>query len=185
MGMAASQARLLSITARIHDIEFLAQSVQNAKMQLATKSDRVYEEYMEALDAQTMTLTALSNGERSTVAATFNNLCSRNRLTPAASNTEYAMRDARGRLIVEDAIAEAYHSYVSSGSGSRSAQGFAMFMLCGSGGVLGNIEESEEKLTEAERLATSNLFPSEGEGTANSTLSKLYKDLLDLTPRKI
>ena len=36
MGMAASQARLLCITARIHDVEYQAQAIQNAKLQLAT-----------------------------------------------------------------------------------------------------------------------------------------------------
>ena len=54
MGMAASQARLLSITARIHDVEYQAQSIQNAKLQLATQEDRIYTEYNEALNATTL-----------------------------------------------------------------------------------------------------------------------------------
>ena len=44
MGMAASQARLLTITARMHDVEYKAQSIQNAKIQLSTQSDQVYQE---------------------------------------------------------------------------------------------------------------------------------------------
>ena len=51
MGMAASQARLLTITARMHDVEYAAQSIQNAKVALATQSDEAYKAYMEALDA--------------------------------------------------------------------------------------------------------------------------------------
>ena len=47
MGMAASQARLLCITARIHDVEYQAQAIQAAKVQLATQSDQVYQEYLE------------------------------------------------------------------------------------------------------------------------------------------
>ena len=58
MGMAASQARLLTITARLHDVEYKAQSIQNAKIQLSTQSDQVYNEYLEALNATSLTITA-------------------------------------------------------------------------------------------------------------------------------
>ena len=57
MGMAASQARLLTITARLHDVEYKAQSIQNAKIQLSTQSDQVYNEYLEALNATSLTIT--------------------------------------------------------------------------------------------------------------------------------
>ena len=46
MGMAASQARLLTITARMHDVEYQAQSIQNAKIQLSTQSDQIYQNYL-------------------------------------------------------------------------------------------------------------------------------------------
>ena len=55
MGLAASQARLLALTARIHDVEYQAQQVQNAKLQLAILEDAVYKKYNDALDAQTLT----------------------------------------------------------------------------------------------------------------------------------
>lgn len=69
--MAASQARLLTITARMHDVEYKAQSIQNAKIQLSTQSDQVYQEYLEALDATTLTVDDI-NGN--TITANFNNL---------------------------------------------------------------------------------------------------------------
>ena len=74
MGMAASQARLLSITARIHDVEYQAQSIQHAKVQLATQSDQVYEEYLAALEDKTMALTFADplSGTQAKVPATFN-----------------------------------------------------------------------------------------------------------------
>jgi len=50
MGMAASQARLLGITARLHDVEGKAQRVQAQKVALATDQDRVYQTYCDALD---------------------------------------------------------------------------------------------------------------------------------------
>ena len=111
MGMAASQARLLSLTARIHDIELQAQSIQNAKLQLATRSDQVYSEYLAALDAETLAVSYLTGtGETNVVPATFNNLCSKSRLR-AADGSEYALRDRSGRLIVEDEVYKAYQAF--------------------------------------------------------------------------
>ena len=93
MGMAASQARLLTITARIHDVEYQAQSIQNAKIQLGTQSDQVYNEYLEALNASTLTVNALSNdGSTSLVTANFNTLFSKNKVTPA-DGSNYALRE--------------------------------------------------------------------------------------------
>ena len=110
MGMAASQARLLTITARIHDVEHEAQSIEDAKLKLATQSDQVYADYLAALDACVISVEALDKigGTKTTVAATFNNLCSKNRVTPAGDDFNLAIRDRRGRLVVENNIFEAY-----------------------------------------------------------------------------
>ena len=51
MGMSSSQARLLNLTARMHDIEYKAQRIEAQKLQLANDSRRVYEDYLFALDA--------------------------------------------------------------------------------------------------------------------------------------
>ena len=64
MGMAASQARLLTITARMHDIEYQAQSIQNAKLALATESDQVYQEYVEAVLRKLKVLILCTCGKR-------------------------------------------------------------------------------------------------------------------------
>jgi len=50
MGMSSSQVRLLALTARLHDVEYQAQSIQHAKMQLADSADAAYNEYVAALD---------------------------------------------------------------------------------------------------------------------------------------
>ena len=50
MGMAAGQARLLSITSRMSDNELRAQLINNDKMRLATKSAQVSEAYTNALN---------------------------------------------------------------------------------------------------------------------------------------
>ena len=52
MGLAASQARLLSLTARMHDIEYKAQKLEAQKLQMANKSQQVYNEYEDALNEQ-------------------------------------------------------------------------------------------------------------------------------------
>ena len=107
MGMAASQARLLTITARMHDVEYQAQSIQNAKIQLATQSAGVYQDYLEALDATTLTVKD-SNGN--TISANFNNLWGRNAVDTVIN--KYAIQDQHGNLIVSEDIKEAYDNYM-------------------------------------------------------------------------
>ncbi|MCR5265265.1 MAG: hypothetical protein K6E29_01560 [Cyanobacteria bacterium RUI128] len=61
MGMSSSQARLLNLTARMHQIEYKAAKLEAQKLQMANESRRVYDNYLQALDArkvQFATLTA-------------------------------------------------------------------------------------------------------------------------------
>ena len=50
MGLASSQARLLQLTARMHQIEYGAARIEAMKLQMANESRRVYEDYLDALD---------------------------------------------------------------------------------------------------------------------------------------
>ncbi len=52
MGLSASQARLLNLTARMHDIEYKAQNLEAQKLQMANESTQVYKEYEAALNEQ-------------------------------------------------------------------------------------------------------------------------------------
>ena len=56
MGLAASQARLLTITSRMSNNELRQQRIAMDKMRLASDSDKVSNEYSEALNNQTLTL---------------------------------------------------------------------------------------------------------------------------------
>ena len=126
--MAASQARLLTITARMHDVEYKAQSIQNAKIQLSTQSDQVYQEYLEALDATTLTVDDI-NGN--TITANFNN---------------YALRTSNGQLIVEDDVKDAYDEY-----DGNDPYEFAMMMIYGDAGNAldrDNLEDCENQVFE-------------------------------------
>ena len=50
MGLASSQARLLNLTTRMHQIEYKAAKLEAEKLQMANESTRVYETYLEALE---------------------------------------------------------------------------------------------------------------------------------------
>ena len=50
MGLASSQARLLNLTSRMHQIEYNAAKIEAQKLQMANESRQVYNEYQEALE---------------------------------------------------------------------------------------------------------------------------------------
>lgn len=178
MGMAASQARLLCITARIHDVEYQAQAIQAAKVQLSTQQDQIYEDYMAALDATTLTINAMNTktGEKSTITATFNNLCSRKRVT-AADGSNYALRNSQGYLVVEDEIEEGYYQFRN--AEYDDAYQFAMYMM--SENDMGSLEGNDSlatNLESAENHVYSGL--NEDEKSDSTTLGKLHKKLEEL-----
>ena len=121
--MAASQARLLCITARIHDVEQQAQAIQNAKIQLSTQSDQVYQEYLEALDATTLTI---KDWQGNTMVASFSSIVGRNAVDCGAN--KYAIRNDRGELVVPDDIYELYTDYMDDG-GVADPYAFAMYAI--------------------------------------------------------
>lgn len=61
MGLAASQVRLLSLTARQHAVEYEAQRIEAQKLQLANESDTVYNTYLDALDATKIQYKVVAN----------------------------------------------------------------------------------------------------------------------------
>ena len=136
MGMAASQARLLMLTGRLHDLEYEAQSIQNAKVQLATQQDQVYEEYQRALDATTLTFASINaEGIQSTVMANFTNLFSVNGAHTATGNN-YVLLDSRGRVVVDDDVYTSYYEFINESSVyTQNAYGFAAYMTFGEQGL--------------------------------------------------
>lgn len=109
MGMAASQARLLSLTSRLHDIELKAQNIESNKIALATQKDEVYQAYCDALDATSIKVAYRNDAfNTSYVDANFSTLCNynENRLK------QYALRDNRtGYLIVSENTKQMYDDY--------------------------------------------------------------------------
>ena len=98
MGMAASQARLLSITSRMADNELKAQIINNSKMRLATESSRVSENYINALNSATMMFTNYNpEGDSQYQKLTFNSLTA---FSPY--NNQYALINPNGQILVSE-----------------------------------------------------------------------------------
>ncbi|MBQ7764833.1 hypothetical protein IJ384_05655 [bacterium] len=109
MGMAASQARLLTLTARLHDVELQAQSIMSQKIALATQKDALYQDYCDALDATSIKVAFWNGGVGTTyVDANYSTLCTYNK----DRVKQYALKDNQtGNMIVSEEVKNAYQEY--------------------------------------------------------------------------
>ncbi|MCI1274245.1 MAG: hypothetical protein LKG27_07435 [Clostridiaceae bacterium] len=107
MGMSASQARLLSITARLSDNENTAQSVSYSKQRLADETEQVNQEYTDAQNLTKLTvITGYSNSSPTYTDISYGLLTSE----AMQSGKQYAITDTKGRMLVTKDIAEAYEA---------------------------------------------------------------------------
>lgn len=101
MGMAASQARLLTITARLADNELRSQTINNAKMRLATQSSQASENYVNALNNATMKFTNYdATGASQIQPLTYNALTAY-----SSYNTQYGLVNSSGQILVSESEA--------------------------------------------------------------------------------
>ncbi|MGN0030332.1 MAG: hypothetical protein ACI37Q_00080 [Candidatus Gastranaerophilaceae bacterium] len=106
MGMAASQARLLTITARLADNELKSQTINNAKMRLATQSSQASENYINALNNATMKFSSYDlEGNALNQDLTFNALTAY-----SSYNTQYGLVNSSNQLLVSEAEAAMFES---------------------------------------------------------------------------
>jgi len=106
MGMAASQARLLTITARLADNELQSQTINNAKMRLATQSSQASENYINALNDATLKFGSYdAEGNALSQDLTFNALTAY-----SSYNTQYGLTNASGQLLVSENEAAMYEA---------------------------------------------------------------------------
>lgn len=98
MGLASSQARLLSITARLSSNEYESQQISNAKMRLATQSQEASEAYIAALnDTQLSFVSYDSTGE------SFNTALTASMLYEYADNkNQYILTNASGKVLLNN-----------------------------------------------------------------------------------
>lgn len=104
MGLAASQARLLTITARLADNELRSQTINNAKMRLATQSAQASDEYVSALNNSRLMFTNTgADGLSQTVPLTFNSLTQYSQY-----NNQYGIVNAAGQILVSEEDAKIF-----------------------------------------------------------------------------
>ena len=95
MGMSASQARLLSITGRLNNNEFRAQTITNSKLRLADKSQEISAEYIDALNSQKLMYGVYdNNGEKDYIALTANTI-----LTFGDLKNQYSLVNSSGKIL--------------------------------------------------------------------------------------
>lgn len=103
MGLSASQARLLNLTARMHDIEYKAQNLEAQKLQMANESQQVYSEYETALNKTKIQQKDINND-----GSIFFKDATAAELKDAGYSFEIAVGNSRGKVYknMSDAVAE-------------------------------------------------------------------------------
>jgi len=112
MGMSASQARLLSITARMHDLEYQAQDLDYTKLQLSKQSTAAYDEYNKEINATKYQLKIVSaDSSNSKVDVTYNSLINTN----GSAHSMYVLTDAKTNAIyLPEAVTKAMNGTIPS-----------------------------------------------------------------------
>lgn len=101
MGMSASQARLLTITARLADNELRSQTINNAKMRLSTQSSQASDNYINALNEANMVFSNYDlTGTSQSQILTYNALTSY-----SSYNNQYGLVSSAGQLLVSESEA--------------------------------------------------------------------------------
>lgn len=102
MGMSASQARLMSLTARLSDLELRSQVISNSKIRLSDESEDASNAYTEALDKQKMTVYNSDNNAYEH--AKVNNITSyTSPIDSGSTNSKYRyITNAAGKLIISE-----------------------------------------------------------------------------------
>ena len=104
MGLASSQARLLNLTTRMHQIEYKAAKLEAEKLQMANESQQVYETYQMALEKTKVQYKVLSTDG----SVTYNDISNYSDLLNAGyaldfngivyDNTCIGIKDTTGKL---------------------------------------------------------------------------------------
>lgn len=122
MGLAASQARLLFITARINDDQYQLMKLSNDLLTTKSKSNDLADQYSEKRNAANYTF----NGNNY---FTYSDLMGSNNLT-AGNEKPYMMTDTNGNVVLDGAYGMAMQkAYMATNGNLASAKGFNAF--CG------------------------------------------------------
>ena len=104
MGLAASQAKLLSITSRLSTLELRSQQISRAKEALAMDTAKISEEYVNAMNKTALTYSTYNDdGEKVYVPLTGSEL-----MTYSPIKNQYALVNASGQVLVSEKDAANY-----------------------------------------------------------------------------
>ena len=108
MGMAAGQARLLSITARLSDNEHNGQALSYSKQRLADETEQVNNDYLAALSATKLTVLTGFNGS----VANYSDISYRlmTGFETVACGRQYVITNAKGEILVTKDQANAFEA---------------------------------------------------------------------------
>lgn len=96
MGLASSQCKLLSMTARLSNNEFAQQSIAYSKQRLADRTDQINSAYLDALNQTKYQVLTGYNGTEATYAdITYNQITGCNTV---ASGKQYLVKDKNGKF---------------------------------------------------------------------------------------
>ena len=150
MGMSASQARLLSITARLTDNENSGQDISYAKIQLADKMDQLNADYLEALKATKLTvLTGFNDSEEVYTDISYSLMTGYNTV---AAGKQYVVTDKDGKVLVTDQIAQAYESGNGDLNKFLAAMGYSQANIDITKNTEGDEETDEDKLLTKQKI---------------------------------
>lgn len=98
MGLSSSQARLLTITARLTSNEYESQQISNAKMRLATQSQDASAEYISALNKQVFNIVSFDNNGNQVS-------------TPLTTSALYEYNDTKNQYLLTNSAGKVYLSH--------------------------------------------------------------------------
>ncbi|MCD8377620.1 MAG: hypothetical protein LUB59_02395 [Candidatus Gastranaerophilales bacterium] len=103
MGMSASQVRLLSLTSRMHDLEYEAQVLDYSKLELSDLKNAAYTEYEEALDSTKVQMSVVTADGIEYEDVTYQNMVMAN---TSSVHSMYILKDnSTGQIVLPEQIA--------------------------------------------------------------------------------
>lgn len=101
MGMSASQVRLLSLTSRMHDLEFQAQGIHYTKLDIANDHNEAYDEYLEATEATKLQMSVVTANGQEFRDVSYKNLVNK---TEGIVSAMYAVTNAKGQVYLPEKV---------------------------------------------------------------------------------
>ena len=114
MGLAASQTRLLSFTARLHSIEAKAEYILGNKKRLSNDTDAVYAKYIQAMDSVTIKSKQINSetGATTWINGSLANLMRYQTSDNTSGDVFYVQNLSSGKLYMPKEICDKYNANI-------------------------------------------------------------------------